>query len=103
MFIDWLGILLVCIPVFGPIATKLGFHPLWFALVVCVNLQMSFMTPPFAMAIFIVRGAASKEFGLTMAEVIKGVIPFVVLIMICILLCAFFPNLVLWLPNQMIR
>ena len=103
MFMDWIGIVFIMVPIITPIGAALGFDPIWFAIMVCVNLQMSFMTPPFAMAIFIVRGAASKEFGLTMAEVIRGVIPFVILIMICISLCAFFPDLVLWLPNQMIR
>jgi len=103
MFIDWIGIVFIMVPIITPIGAVLGFDPIWFAIMVCVNLQMSFMTPPFAMAIFIVRGAASKEFGLTMAEVIRGVIPFVILIMVCIMLCAFFPDLVLWLPNQMIR
>jgi len=103
MFIDWIGIVFIMVPIITPIGRALGFDPIWFAIMVCVNLQMSFMTPPFAMAIFIVRGAAPPEAGLTMAEVIRGVIPFVILIMVGILLCAFFPQLVLWLPGQMIR
>jgi len=103
MFIDWIGIVFIMVPIITPIGAALGFDPIWFAIMVCVNLQMSFMTPPFAMAIFIVRGAAPKEVGLTMAEVIRGVIPFVLLIMVGIVLCARFPQLVLWLPGQMIR
>jgi tripartite ATP-independent transporter DctM subunit len=103
MFIDWIGIVFIMVPIITPIGAALGFDPIWFAIMVCVNLQMSFMTPPFAMAIFIVRGAAPKEIGLTMAEVIRGVIPFVFLIMVGIALFARFPQLVLWLPAQMIR
>ncbi len=103
MCIDWIGIVFIMVPIITPIGYALEFDPIWFAIMVCVNLQMSFMTPPFAMAIFIVRGAASKEVGLTMTKVIKGVIPFVILIMIGILLCTFFPELVLWLPGQMIK
>jgi TRAP-type mannitol/chloroaromatic compound transport system permease large subunit len=103
MFIDWIGIVFIMVPIVTPIGAALGFDPIWFAIMICVNLQMSFMTPPFAMAIFIVRGAASKDIGLTMTEVIRGVIPFVILIMIGITLCAVFPQLVLWLPSMMIR
>ena len=103
MFIDWIGIVFIMVPIITPIGAALGFDPIWFAIMVCVNLQMSFLTPPFAMAIFIVRGAAPKEIGLTMAEVIKGVIPFVILIMIGLVLFSIFPQLILWLPEQMIR
>jgi len=103
MFIDWIGIVFIMVPIITPIGYALGFDPIWFAIMICVNLQMSFMTPPFAMAIFIVRGAAPKEIGLTMAEVIRGVIPFVILIMVGLVLCAVFPELVLWLPGQMIK
>lgn len=103
MFIDWIGIVFIMVPIITPIGYTLGFDPIWFAIMICVNLQMSFMTPPFAMAIFIVRGAAPKEAQLTMAEVIRGVIPFVILIMVGLVLCAAFPQLILWLPGQMIR
>jgi tripartite ATP-independent transporter DctM subunit len=103
MFIDWTGIVFIMVPIITPIGYALGFDPIWFAIMICVNLQMSFMTPPFAMAIFIVRGAAPKEAQLTMAEVISGVIPFVILIMVGLVLCAVFPQLILWLPGQMIR
>jgi tripartite ATP-independent transporter DctM subunit len=103
MFIDWIGIVFIMVPIITPIGYALGFDPIWFAIMICVNLQMSFMTPPFAMAIFIVRGAAPKEAQLTMAEVIRGVIPFVILIMVGLVLCAVFPQLILWLPGQMIK
>ena len=103
MFIDWIGIVFIMVPIITPIGYALGFDPIWFAIMICVNLQMSFMTPPFAMAIFIVRGAAPKEAQLTMAEVISGVIPFVILIMVGLVLCAVFPQLILWLPGKMIR
>ncbi len=103
MFIDWIGIVFIIVPIITPIGAALGFYQIWFAIMVCVNLQMSFLTPPFAMAIFIVRGAAPKEIGLTMAEVIKGVIPFVIIIMVGLVLFSIFPQLILWLPEQMIR
>ncbi|HUV76278.1 MAG TPA: TRAP transporter large permease subunit [Dehalococcoidales bacterium] len=103
MFIDWVGIVFIMVPIITPIGAALGFDPLWFAMMICVNLQMSFMTPPFAWAIFIVRGTAAKELGVTMGDIIHGVIPFVILIMVGLVLCIAFPELILWLPGMMIK
>ena len=102
-FIDWIGIIFIMIPILSPIVPELGFDPLWFALMICVNLQMAFMTPPFAPAIFYLRGAASPELGLTMGDIIRGVFPFVGLIIVGLGLCGVFPQLILWLPAQMIK
>ena len=102
-FIDWIGILFIIVPIISPLAPVLGFNELWFAMMICVNLQMSFMTPPFAPGIFFLRGTASEELGLTMAEIIRGVIPFVILVMIGLGLCIAFPQIILWLPSQMIK
>jgi len=102
-FIEWIGIVFIIIPIVTPVGTALGFDPVWFGMMICVNLQMAFMTPPFASAIFYLRGSAPKELGITMPDIIKGVIPFVVLIMIALVLCTLFPQIILWLPGQMIR
>jgi len=103
MFIDWLGILFVMVPLVTPIGGTLGFDPVWFAMMVCVNLQMSFMTPPFAYAIFFLRGLVKPEWGIETNHIIRGVIPFVVMIMTGLGLCLAFPQLILWLPSMMIR
>ncbi len=103
MFIDWMGILFIVIPVITPIAATLGFDAVWFAMMICVNLQTSFLTPPFAYAIFYLRGIAPPEWGLTMADMVRGVIPFVVLILIALGLFVAFPELLLWLPAQMLK
>jgi len=103
MFIDWLGIIFIIVPIISPLAPALGFDELWFAMMIIVNLQMSFMTPPFAYAIFFLRGAAPPELGVTTADIIRGVIPFVILIMIGLGLCIVFPQILLWLPHQMIK
>jgi len=103
MLIDWLGILFIMVPIITPIGEALGFNALWFGMMVCVNLQMSFMTPPFAYAIFIVRGAAAPELGVNTADIIRGVIPFVALIIVGLGLCVVFPEIILWLPGQMIK
>jgi len=102
-FIDWLGILFIMVPIISPLVPTLGFDELWFAMMICVNLQMSFMTPPMAHAIFYLRGSVDPSWGVTMGDIIRGVIPFVFLIMIGIGLCVAFPQLILWLPAQMIK
>lgn len=102
-FIDWIGILFIVVPIVSPLAPALGFNPLWFAMMICINLQSSFMTPPFAVGIFFLRGSASPALGLTMADIIRGVTPFVILVLIGLALCIVFPQIITWLPAQMIR
>jgi tripartite ATP-independent transporter DctM subunit len=96
MFIDWAAILLITVPVFMPIAMELEFDPLWFSLLMCVNLQTSFLTPPFGYALFYFKGVAPE--GYTMMHIYKGIIPFVLLQVVSIALLCLFPSLVTWLP-----
>ncbi|MBN1153159.1 MAG: TRAP transporter large permease subunit [Dehalococcoidia bacterium] len=102
-FIDWIGILFIVVPIISPLAPALGFSPLWFAMMICINLQSSFMTPPFAVGIFFLRGSASPSLGLTMSDIIRGVIPFVILVLVALVLCIFFPSIITWLPSMLIR
>lgn len=102
MFIEWIGIVFIIVPVFSPILLKLGFDPLWAAMMICINLQMAFQTPPMAMSIFVCRGTAPPELGVTMSDIIKGVIPFIILIMVGLVLCTIFPQIITWLPEKMI-
>ncbi len=97
MFIDWIGILLIIIPIFVPIARELGFHLLWFATLICVNLQMAFLTPPFGYSLFYLRGIAPKE--MTIVHIYKGVVPFIVLQWIGLIICVVFPDFVLFVPR----
>jgi len=97
MFLDWVGILLVFVPVLSPIIITLGFDPLWFAMVICVTLQTSFLTPPFAVSIFYLKGVAPPEVKIT--DIYKGVIPFISLQLIGLALCIIFPQIILWLPG----
>lgn len=96
-FISWQGLLYVVVPIFLPVAASLGFNPLWFGLLICLNLQMSFLTPPFAYAIFFVKGAAPPE--VQTVDIYRGVIPFVILQALAVLLCILFPEIILWLPR----
>ncbi len=102
-FIDWIGILFIMVPIITPVFEVLGFDPVWAAIMVCVNLQTSFMTPPFAMGIYICKGAADPSLNVTVAHIIRGVIPYVIMIVIVLGLLAAFPQLITWLPAQMIQ
>jgi tripartite ATP-independent transporter DctM subunit len=101
MFIEWIGIVFIIVPIFSPIFVKLGFDPLWAGMMVCINLQMAFMTPPMAMSIFVCQGTAPPELGVTMGDVIRGVLPFVALVIIGLLLFSIFPGIITWLPSLM--
>lgn len=103
MFIDWLGIVLIMVPLVTPIGEALGFDALWFAMMIIVNLQMSFLTPPFAYALFYVQSVCQPEWGVEMSHIIRGVIPFIILIMVGLGLCIAFPQIILWLPSMMIK
>jgi tripartite ATP-independent transporter DctM subunit len=96
-FISWQGLLYVVVPIFLPVAANLGFNPLWFGILICLNLQMSFLTPPFAYAIFFVKGASPPE--ISTWDIYRGVIPFVILQAVAVFLCIVFPEIILWLPR----
>ena len=97
MFIDWAAILLVVVPIFTPIAMDLGFNPLWFAMLVCINLQTSFLTPPFGYALFYFKGVAPPEY--TMGDIYKGILPFVAIQVIGLALMIAFPQIITFLPD----
>jgi len=99
MFIDWIGIVMLTVPIFSPLLGPLGFDPLWFGILVCVNLQMAFLTPPFGISIFYIMGLNLP--GVTMAYLIRAIVPFVLLIWVGLGLVAAFPQLALWLPGVM--
>ena len=102
-FIDWIGILFITVPIITPIFEALGFDPIWAAVMVCVNLQTSFMTPPFAMGIYICRGAAEPSLGIVVMDIIRGIIPYIIIILCIMVLLVIFPQLITWLPGLMIE
>lgn len=101
--IDWTAIVFIMVPLLSPIVPVLGFDPLWFAIMVCVNLQMAFMTPPMAPAIFFLKGIVKPEWGIETGHIIRGIIPFVIFIIVGLGLCIAFPNIIMWLPHLMIK
>lgn len=102
MVMEWIGVLFILVPIVTPVMVQLGFDPLWFALMMCVALQTSFLTPPVAPAIFYFRGAVKPELGVNMGHMIRGVVPFVALVLVGLVILSVFPQLVLWLPAKMI-
>jgi tripartite ATP-independent transporter DctM subunit len=98
MFLDWIGIVYIIVPIFLPIAIHLGLDPLYFVLLISINLQMSFLTPPFAYSIFFVKGVAPPS--VTTKEIYWGVAPFVTLQAIALAMCIIWPEIVMWLPNM---
>lgn len=102
MFIDWVAILLVCLPVYMPICLELGYDPLWFSMLICIVLQTSFLTPPFGYALFYFAGAAPKD-EYQMMEIYRGVLPFIVLQAIGVIICVIFPSIITYLPSIVYR
>ncbi len=100
-FMDWVGIFMLCIPLFGPIIRELGFDPIWFGVLVGVNMQLSFLTPPFGYALFFLKGVAPPE--ISTVDVWKGAVPFVGLQFIGLVLCMMFPAIILLVPTLLFR
>ena len=99
-FIDWIGIIMITFPIFLPIAQALGFDLLWFTAMLAINLQMSFLTPPFGYALFYLSGMGLE--GVKIEHIYRGVVPFLILQFIGIAICTYWPGVVVWLPNMMI-
>jgi len=95
--LEWTEIIIIFMPLFWPIATKFGIDPIWLGILVAVNLQTAFLSPPVAMAAFYIKGVAPKEILLT--DIWWGMIPFMALQILMLLLVYFIPQLALWLPN----
>ena len=99
MFMDWIGILILTMPIFIPIVKSLGLDPVWFGVLFCMNMQISFISPPFGPACFYLKSVAPKEVSLM--DIFKGVIPFIILQIIALALVMAFPQIALWLPDAL--
>jgi tripartite ATP-independent transporter DctM subunit len=96
MVIDWIGILLITVPIFVPVVSQLGFDQVWFATLIAINIQMAFLTPPFGYSLFYLKGIAADY--MTMVQIYKGVVPFIIMQWAAMLICFFFEDVILWLP-----
>ena len=96
--LDFIEITFVVVPLVAPILLTMGLDPIWLGIMIAVNLQTSFLTPPFGFALFYLRGV-SKEL-ITSGQIYKGVIPFVVIQLLLMLILSIWPGLITWLPSQ---
>jgi tripartite ATP-independent transporter DctM subunit len=110
MFLDWVGILLLTVPIFLPIMKSLDFSgllglegvkpddiPLWYGVIFMVNMQVAFLSPPFGYSLFYLKSVAPKE--ITMAMIFRAAVPFITLQCLGLALCITFPKIILWLPS----
>jgi len=96
--LDFIEITFVVVPIVGPVLLAMGLDPVWLGIMIAINLQTSFLTPPFGFALFYLRGVAPPE--VTTPQIYRGVIPFVAIQIFALLLLAIFPDLVTWLPDK---
>tara|TARA_R110002095_G_scaffold212011_1_gene200731 strand:- start:354 stop:1196 length:843 start_codon:yes stop_codon:yes gene_type:complete len=96
--IDEFIIVLMCAPLFTPIAVSLGYDPIWFGVLMIINILIAVQTPPYGFALFYLKGIAPPDVG--MGDIYKSVTPFILLNLTVLVLCMVFPEIVLWLPNK---
>lgn len=96
-FLEWIEISYIAVPLFLPVFVSQGVDLVWLAMLICVNLQTSFLTPPFGWALFFLKGVAPPE--VTTRQVYMGVIPFIGMQVLAVALVFFFPQIALWLPK----
>ena len=97
MIMDWVGICLLTMPIFVPIIKTLGFDPVWFGVLFCLNMQISYLSPPFGPAAFYLKGVAPPDISLN--DIFAAVGPFILLQAAVMLLVMFIPSLAMWLPS----
>ncbi len=98
-FLDYIEIIFVIVPLVGPILIANGADPLWLGILISLNLQTSFLTPPFGFSLFFLRGVAPNE--IQTRNMYKGVMPFIGIQVLAIIIVALFPSIATWLPNLM--
>lgn len=98
--LDWVSIVLIFIPIFAPIVRTAGIDPIWFAMMVLVVIQTSYLTPPMAPSIFYLRSIAPKS--MTYGQMYRGVLPFVGAQMLVLVVIILFPSVVTWLPSVLV-
>ena len=96
--LDFIEITFVIVPIVGPVLLAMGLDPVWLGIMIAVNLQTSFLTPPFGFALFYLRGVAPPE--VATADIYRGVIPFIVIQLLVLCALALWPELATWLPEQ---
>jgi tripartite ATP-independent transporter DctM subunit len=99
-FLDFIEITFVVVPIVAPILFKMGIDPVWLGVMMAINLQTSFLTPPFGFALFYLRGVAPNS--IKTIDIYKGVIPFIFIQILMLILLSIFPIIATWLPNKIL-
>lgn len=99
--IDEFIIVLMCAPIFTPIAVSLGFDPIWFGILMILNIEIAVQTPPYGFALFYLKGIAPP--GITMMDIYRSITPFVMIKLLVLIIVMFNPDLVTWLPNKLMN
>ncbi|PRY74339.1 tripartite ATP-independent transporter DctM subunit [Yoonia maritima] len=97
LFMDWIGIALLTMPIFVPIIVKLGMDPVWFGILFAMNMQVSYLSPPFGPAAFYLKSVAPQDISLS--EIFRALLPFIAIQLFALTLVLFFPEIALWLPE----
>lgn len=101
MFLDWIGIVLLTMPLFVPIIEDLGFNVVWFGVVFCMNMHISYLSPPFGPSIFYLKSVVGDE--IPVGEIYRANLPYLWLTILALALTVAFPRLSLWLPGMMLK
>lgn len=101
LFLDWISIVLIFVPIFTPLVIQAGFDPVWFCVLFLIIIQTSYLTPPMAPAIFYLRAVAPAE--ITIRHMYRGVVPFILLQVLTLAITMAWPALVTWLPTVMLQ
>ncbi len=96
--LDFIEITFVVVPIVAPVLLAMGLDPVWLGIMIAINLQTSFLTPPFGFALFYLRGVAPES--VSTAQIYRGVIPFVGIQLLALIIFAAFPDIVTWLPGK---
>ncbi|KDN29945.1 C4-dicarboxylate ABC transporter permease [Vibrio fortis] len=96
--IDELIIVLMCAPLFTPIVVSLGYDPIWFGILMILNIEIAVQTPPYGFALFYLKGIAPP--GVSMMDIYRSILPFILLKLCVLIACMLFPEMVMWLPNK---
>lgn len=95
-FLETVSIILITLPILYPIILTLGFDPIWFAVIMVINMELALITPPVGMNLFVIQGISP---GTRMVEILKGVLPFALIMVAAIIILAYFPGIATWFPQ----
>ena len=100
MFLDVIGMLMLTLPIFYPIAMSLGFDPIWYGIMLVLNMEVALLTPPVGLNVYVLKGVVDP-YGVRVEDIFKGVVPFVAILLISMVLLQIWPQIALWLPSTM--